>query len=151
MYADIGFATMYAFKACRAALTYFALEVATRVHSSYYIEKVYGRNEDPPPIWMLAIVVTVVFAVANGIVYAGLSLWSVATVPVVRMAMSEGLSYSLIVTALVGALSYIVTDDAYFAYYSDGLRALRAFRQIVLAFAIPVCLLPFPFVLPLRL
>lgn len=148
MHTDVPFMGMLAFKAVRALCTYFALELGVRVHSSYYVEYVYGRNEPPPGLWMLVLTVSATFALASALTVAGLVLYGVEGEPLARVALSETLAYTVFVCAVVAAVGWVVGDHKYFGYYSDGLRALRAFKWLALAFCLPVCLLPVPLALP---
>ena len=61
--------TRYGIKAFRLVSIYVALSVAVRIHEADYVEKVYGKGEDPPRLNSINLNVMFMLLLVNSLVW----------------------------------------------------------------------------------
>ena len=138
---------LYVVKILRIILVYFALLVASRIQESNYVTDVYGRNKDPPSLDAMVLQVVIAMVVFDIVFIAVLtqvdSRVSVSGLgDLVRYVRSESLAYTLLVCATGFVISRIVTTKRYFNYRENGLRAIRATREIIFSVVFPISAAP---------
>ncbi len=122
-----------------------SLRISTRLHGLTYVEQVYGKREDPPSFdamltnlfIMLFLFHVVILAIIHSMVVSGM-LPSTVT----RYAITESVAYVVFVMAIAWYVGTLVHDKVYFSYRKDGLRAIRAYKELVIWAVFPICVSP---------
>lgn len=122
-----------------------SLRIATRLHGLVYVEAVYGKREDPPSFdgmltnlfVMLLLFHVLILAIVHSMVVTGMF-----TQTVTRYAITESVAYVAFIMAIAWYMGTVVTDKVYFSYRKDGLRAIRAYKELVLWAVFPICISP---------
>ena len=141
--------TMYGIKAFRLVAIYVALSVAVRIHEADYVEKVYGKGEDPPRLNSIVLNVMFMLLLVNSLVWVTLHVarlgGGVVTTEMFDYLLSETFFYTLLTLGVAYFAANIVSQKKYFSYRKDGLRAIRALKELILAVVVPVGLSPIRF------
>jgi hypothetical protein len=140
---------LYALKLLRLGALYVALLVASKIQEADYVEQVYGRGEKPPSLNKMIAVIVAIMALMDLIIIAFVFVGS----KVLHVAGDEYKHYvfveSLVYAALVGLMGLIiasiVASKKYFNYKEDGIRCIRATREIIMAYIAPISLSPIVF------
>lgn len=122
-----------------------AVRVATRLHESAYVETVYGKKQDPPNLNSLVTnfaVILLLFhvallAIVNTMVDSGAFPKSVKT-----YALTESVAYMIFIILASLYIASLVQTKRYFNYRKDGLRAVRAYKEMVLWTVFPISVSP---------
>jgi hypothetical protein len=144
---------LYALKALRLGIAYFALSVASRTFQGMYMRRVYTLDEPPPSPAILVGLALVLDASLHAIVL--LVLYTAMRVfkspdnnfPIDAVLLRAWAYDYGAATIAVGALSLIlgevVRSKKYFRYKYEGERGIRAMRELM--FYVYCVLLPMPF------
>ena len=132
-------------KAIRWVFIWMAVRVATRLHESTYVEKVYGKKEDPPRLDMMVTNIAIflflfhvaILAVVNTMVGTGGFPKSVRT-----YTLTESVAYMIFILLVAVYMAWLVQTKRYFNYRKDGLRAIRAYKEMVLWTVFPITVSP---------
>jgi hypothetical protein len=129
-----------AFKTVRTSTAWLAAYMANKMHQEKYIDLVYMKKEEAPPLTamlltylMFHVVISIIMLAAIMAISYLLSddkkmLWSRFTL----MALDFGIE--LLMTMFMGIIvADVISRKKYFAYKFEGLRAARAFREILFA------------------
>lgn len=149
----LSIASFYVIKGVRLLLIWLAVTVAARLFETDYVEKVYGKGEDPPNLTSLIVIVAIAMLVFNVLLAAGMVAFTEDFMgerrlfsfnkDLIQAVALDSLFHTVIV--LVGG--YIVTGiiqkKKYFQYRTEGIRAIRAAKEIIVAFSVPFLLVPF--------
>lgn len=132
-------------KMLRWLFIWMAIRVSTRLHEASYVETVYGRNEKPPPLLpaivnffiLLSLFHIAMLAIVN-------SLVGINAIPksVRSYALTESAAYMLFIGMLSVYIASVVESKRYFNYRKDGIRAIRAFKELVLWSVFPISVSP---------
>jgi len=145
---------LFVFKLVKIGLSYAALLIAKNITSQIYSEKVYVKQESPPKlinmlILFLAIevVFTVIVMTLLGILIVqamgGFNTESKALIGSLAITFSQDYVLYLISMFVHGSiLSSVMYSKKYFLYKDDGLRAIRAFSEVLLQYSIVNGLVP---------
>ena len=142
-------------KLVKLALSYGSLAIATNYTSQIYTEKVYVRQENPPTlanmlmlflgieILMTVVAVTAIVLLINyasGDDMSGDDMMSVGTL------FAQDYVFYLISMVIHGmVLANIMYSKKYFLYKDDGLRAIRAYSDVLLQYSLFNGVIPFNF------
>lgn len=132
-------------KMLRWLFIWMAIRVATKLHESTYVEKVFGKKEDPPKlnsmitnlVIMLLLFHVAMLAIVNSMVDSGVFPKSVKT-----YALTESVAYMLFIMLISIYMASLVETKRYFNYRKDGLRAIRAYKEMVLWSVFPISISP---------
>jgi hypothetical protein len=140
---------VYAVKIFRLVAIYVSVALATRIHEAQYVETVYGKGLDPPRLNSINVNVALMLLFVNCFVWIALHIGRQAKQYVTDETYYYLVSETFFYTALTLIAGYlianVVSHKKYFNYRRDGLRAIRAFRDLVMAVVVPVGLSPFYF------
>lgn len=150
---DSQFFLLYVIKGLRILFSYIALFLATRVFSPMYESAVYDSKQNPPSLWkymliyvgfdlsfnafliVLLYILKLLFKTDDNSFIVDKYLFSKYMVDYV-------VSVSVIV--LIGVLmSRVITNKKFFKYKYEGVRAIRAFENMMFNSAIVLHLFPF--------
>jgi hypothetical protein len=140
--------TMYGIKLARLALIYVAAAIAVRVQEAKYVEEVYGHGRKPPNLTGFLFTLVAFMLVFDALLLAGLKALGAMGVKTfskkrfVVYVQSESFIYSLFVIGAGFFLTRVVAHKKYFNYREDGMRALRALREMLMAVIVPISLTP---------
>eukprot|EP00873_Tetraselmis_striata_P043948 jgi/Tetstr1/464212/TSEL_009017.t1 len=132
-------------KMIRWMFIWMAVRVATRLHEATYVETVYGKKEDPPqfkPLLlnigvMLLLFHVALLAVVNTLTDSGTFPKSVKT-----YALTESAAYMVFIMMVSYYMARLVQTKRYFNYRKDGIRAIRAYKELVLWSVFPISVSP---------
>lgn len=129
-----------AFKTMRTSTAWLAAYMANKMHQEKYIDAVYMKKEEAPPLTgmlmsylMFHVVISLILLAAIMALSFLLSddkklLWSRAIL------MTFDFAIELILTTFICLIvADVISRKKYFAYKYEGLRASRAFREIIFA------------------
>lgn len=150
---------LFILKIVKVSLSYASLLIAKNITSQIYAEKVYVKQESPPKLinmLLLFLAVEIVFTVIVitllglliGQAMGGLdgetinSLFKLATVFA-----QDYVCYLVSMFVHGSILSNIMYSKKYFLYKDDGMRAIRAFSDIILQYSIVNGIIPFNFMI----
>jgi uncharacterized membrane protein YciS (DUF1049 family) len=140
---------IYAVKAFRLMGIYAALTIAIRFHEADYVEQVYGKAMDPPRLNTITVAMAMMMLLVNALIYLSLYIGAknggMVSSEVFEYLVGETLFYTTI-TVLVGYfIANVISQKKYFNYKKDGLRAIRAFKEMVMSVVVPIGLCPVHF------
>lgn len=132
-------------KIIRWMFIWLAIRVSTKLHESLYVEQVYGKKEPPPGFYplitniatFLAIFHVAILSLVNSMVVAGVFPKSVIT-----YALTESVFYTIFIIMTAALLSSLVATKRYFNYKKDGIRAIRAYKEMMIWIIIPISVSP---------
>ena len=131
-------AMTYIFKLSRVASGWLSAFMAAKSQQDAYVNQVYMSQTDPPPLTnMLATFMLmhimfsmVLFACVLGVSHI-VDLGPTFTTKLTVLAAID-FGCEMIVTLILGTvLATIMTDKRYFSYRYEGLRAIRAYREVL--------------------
>jgi len=150
---DSQFVVLYIIKALRILFTYIALFLATRVFSPIYEDVVYDQKKSPPPLWHYLIIFIGFDISFNVFLIVVLFLLQFLFKTDDNSFMIDKFLFyrylgdyvlGMVVLLVIGILiSKILVDKKYFKYKYEGLRAIRAFENVMFNTAIVIYLIPF--------
>lgn len=132
-------------KMLRWLFIWMAVRVATRLHESTYVETVYGKKEDPPRFEPMIINIGVLLllfhvallAVVNTLTDSGVFPKSVKT-----YTLTESAAYMVFIMLVSYYMATLMHSKRYFNYRKDGIRAIRAYKEMVLWSVFPISVSP---------
>ena len=138
---------IYGLKLMKLGSVFVAANIAANYMSQIYMEKVLVNQENPQPlinfIWMYGLV-DVLFTVLIIAITYSVSSFIGTNFNDVTAALLLDNALSLVSVALLGGIvAHTMHSKKFFMYKDDGLRAIRALKEIVLHFGLLMTLLPF--------
>lgn len=143
-------------KVIKLALSFAAITIASNYTSQIYTEKVYVRHENPPPLVNMLflflgieIAFTVVAMTTIGLLIKNMmsgETQSGGGVNVMDIAVQFAQDYVLYILSMSihgAVVANIMYSKKYFLYKDDGLRAIRAFTDILTQMSMFNGLIPF--------
>lgn len=143
-------------KVIKLALSYAAITIATNYTSQIYTEKVYVRQENPPKLvnmlflflgielLMSVITITCIGLLISFIMGNNEQSGGSIKIEDVAIQFSQDYVLYLISMAVQGSIiAQIMYSKKYFLYKDDGLRAIRAFSEILTQMSMFNGLIPF--------
>ncbi len=130
------------FKVLRVIAAYLAAFMAAKIHQERYIDAVFMKKGDPPPLSGMLATFCLLHVMLSALAFA--AIWALATFMgegkgnTVRRAMLGALDMGceLVATLIMGmVLANVMTKKKYFSYRYEGLRAIRAYREILVVVA----------------
>lgn len=128
-------------KVIKLALSFAAITIASNYTSQIYTEKVYVRHENPPPLLNMLflflgieILMTVVTMTTIGLLIKNMMSQGqgAADVSIIAVQFAQDYVLYLISMAVHGSIiANIMYSKKYFLYKDDGLRAIRAYTDIL--------------------
>jgi hypothetical protein len=149
---------LFILKLVKVSLSYASLLIAKNIMSQIYAEKVYVKQESPPKLMNMLLLFLAIEVVFTVIVISLLGVL-IAQVMGVGDDASEGL-FKLAATFAQDYVCYLISmfvhgsilsntmySKKYFLYKDDGMRAIRAFSDVILQYSIVNGLIPFNFMI----
>lgn len=126
------------FKVGRVGGAYLAAFMAAKIHQEKYIDLVFMKKGDPPPLSGMLGTFMMLYLLFAGIVFGAISaLAYFMTEPkegFMKRAMLGGLDIGceVVATMMLGmVIANVMTNKKYFSYRFEGLRGIRAYREIL--------------------
>jgi len=139
-------------KVVKLALSFAAITIASNYTSQIYTEKVYVRHENPPPLVNMLflflgieILITVVTMTTIGLLIKNMMSAS-NSVDIPNIAVQFAQDYVLYLVSMVvhgSIIANIMYSKKFFLYKDDGLRAIRAYTDILTQMSMFNGLIPF--------
>jgi hypothetical protein len=150
---DTQFVVLYLIKAVRIAFTYIALFLTTKVFSPIYEEKVYDKKENPPSLAMFLMIYVGFDLAFNVFIMVVLFLLKFLfktddnAFPIDKYLfykyMTDYVISMLFVFIIAVLVAGIIQSKKYFKYKYEGLRAVRAFQDVVFYVASVIFIFPY--------
>lgn len=128
-----------AFKVLHVAGAWLSAFMAAKIFQDKYIEQVYMKKGDPPPLAGMLTSFIILHILFSGVVFMMVSVLAYLVMHedrpmLIKRAMLVGLDFGceMIGTLIMGTvLANILTNKKYFGYKFEGLRCVRAFREVL--------------------
>ena len=140
-------------KVVKLPLSFAAITIASNYTSQIYTEKVYVRHENPPPLVNMLflflgieILITVVSMTTIGLLIQNMMSASEKPVDISNIAVQFAQDYVLYLVSMVvngSIIANIMYSKKFFLYKDDGLRAIRAYTDILTQMSMFNGLIPF--------
>ena len=152
---DTQFIVLYVIKFVRILFTYIALFLSTKVFTPIYEDTVYDKKENPPPLTKFLMIYFAFDIALNVFILTVLFLlkflfktednaFAVDKYLFGKYFMDYSLSMFFLL--LIGYfLAGVVQSKKYFKYKYEGLRAVRAYQDMMFSAAVPIFLFPYFF------
>lgn len=150
---DSKFIMMYILKAVHFAIFVAALFLTEKLFLEMYMKKVYAENSDPPSLYnMLGILLLIDISFTLFMVTILVLITYIFNKPDNNFIINQELIISFLFdfalyTSFVMLISIIIASivqlKRYFRYKTEGLRGIRAFKEIILGVAGSLTLIPF--------
>ena len=150
---DTQFVVLYVIKLVRIGFAYIALFMATKIFTPIYEDTVYDKKENPPPLTKFLLIFFAFDMALNVFILTVLFLLKfLFKTDDNAFAVDKYLFYKYFIDYFISmvfllAIAYflagVVQSKKYFKYKYEGLRAVRAYQDIVYSVAIPVFLFPY--------
>ena len=154
---DPQFMVMYLIKGLRILFAYVSLFLATRIFSPIYESAVYDNQGNPPSLSIFTGIYLALDLAFNAflfvllyllrIIFGGADDSFVVDKYLFKKYVTDYVISTLFLLAMANLIATVITNKKYFKYKYEGLRAIRAFEQIMFMMAIVVYLFPFFWVL----
>lgn len=130
---------LFGVKALRVASCYISLTITANYMAQIYMDKVLINQENPQHlvnfVSMFAIIDAIIFALIIGIVFAASALLKI-DISVINILIQDYMFFSLMVSISGVIITTTMYNKKYFMYKDDGLRAIRALKDIMFGLAI---------------
>ena len=146
-------ASFYVIKGVRLLLIWVAVTVAARLFETDYVEMVYAKEKDPPNLQLMVVTVTIAMLVFNLLLAAGMVAFTSDFMgkrgffkfnkDVIQTAALDSIIHTVIVVIGGVIVTGIIKKKKYFGYETEGVRAIRAAKEMILAFAVPFMIVPY--------
>lgn len=130
------------FKIGRVAGAYMAAFMATKVFQERYIDQVFMKKGDPPPLTGMLATFMMLYILFSLMAFGAVSAlgWFMKEPAgnFMKRAMLGGLDFGCeMVSTLImcTVIAKIMTNKKYFSYRYEGLRAIRAYREVLVVVA----------------
>jgi hypothetical protein len=132
-------ALTFAYKVLHVAGAWLSAFMAAKIFQDKYIEQVYMKKGDPPPLAGMLTTFMMLHVLFSGVVFMMVSVLAYLVMhedrpQLVKRGMLVGLDLGceMIGTMIMGTvLSNILTNKKYFSFKYEGLRCVRAFREVL--------------------
>ena len=132
-------ALTFAYKVLHVAGAWLSAFMAAKIFQDRYIEQVYMKKGDPPPLAGMLATFMMLHVLFSGVVFMMVSVLAYLVMHedrpmLVKRAALVGLDFGceLVGTMIMGVvLANIMTNKKYFSYSFEGLRCIRAFREVL--------------------
>jgi len=140
----------FAFKTLRTSTGWVAAFMANKVQQERYINAVYLKREAPPSLQGMLVVFLlfhIMLAVIAFVAILGLTLVLTGTHTQLRSRMLLAVfdfGIEIVLTSFLGlVIADVLSKKKYFAYRFEGLRAIRAYRELLFALTAVHGLMPY--------
>lgn len=138
----------YGFKSIRIPLMYLSLYLTDINMENVYLDKVLGNNEDPPAlmnfVWLFLMID---FILTIGVVLVMKLLEHFQAFgegnTFIRQYLMDYIMSMAVFVSFGSILTSYMENKKYFLYRDDGLRAIRALKEILFFFGIIIILIPY--------
>lgn len=147
----ISIASLYIIKALRLMLLWLSATVAARLFESEYVEKVYGKGDRPPDLINMVLILGTSLIVFNVLLMAGMVILtsdfqgteSIFSRKYIQIVGIDSLVHTGTVFILGAIIVSLIQNKKYFSYRTEGIRCIRAAKELILAVSIPFLLVPY--------
>ena len=150
---DSKFIAIYVLKVIEFIIIMVSLFLTDKVFSNLYMQKVYADNGDPPSlltlygiflamnIGFMLFLVTMLFLLS--FIFKRPSNDFIISAELIKTMLLDYASFMLILTVVALIIGTIVEKKKYFRYQTEGLRASRAYKEIILSLSGILLLIPY--------
>lgn len=133
-------------KGVQLGLSILALTMATGYQSQIYVEKVFINDENPPKLFMMNLVASAL-QVMFGVILI-LLMYMAKTLDLINASSISAFALDVFGTSLVifligTTIAEVMYTKKYFSYKDEGLRAIRAYKDMMLYITIIGNCIPF--------
>lgn len=149
----LSIASFYVIKGVRLLLIWVAVTVAARLFETDYVEKVYGKGEQPPNLDLMNLTVAISMLVFNLLLAAGMIAFTEDFMgerkffkfnkDLVKVVAIDSVVHTIIVVVGGLIITGVMKRKKYFAYRTEGVRAIRGAKEVIMAFSVPFMLVPY--------
>jgi hypothetical protein len=153
---DTQFVVLYVIKLIRIGFAYIALFMATKIFTPIYEDTVYDKKDNPPPLTKFLLIFFAFDMALNVFILTVLFLLKfLFKTDDNAFAVDKYLFYKyftdyfismVFLLAIAYFLAGVVQSKKYFKYKYEGLRAVRAYQDMIFSVAIPIFLFPYFFI-----
>lgn len=151
---DTMFYVLYFLKGINLALAYLSLYLTERLFSELYMKKVYALEKDPPSLYnFLWILILIHFCLNVFVVIFMLLLLYMFNKEgknnffingfVIKTYIMDLIAIYIVLGLIAVIVASIMQKKRYFRYRTEGLRAIRGYREILFYSAILIFILPY--------
>lgn len=147
------FMIMYVLKAINLVFAILSLYITERLFSELYMKTVYALEQYPPSLQKFLMIYLFIHAALNLFLFIFLLLLLVAFKRpnnnffvnwfLIQTYFIDYFIITVIMTALVSMISSIMQKNKYFRYKTEGLRAIRGLKEIMLYVSFVVFFIPY--------
>ena len=137
---------VYGLKVLKLGSVFISANISANYMSQVYMEKVLVNQENPQPlvnfIWMFLLIDVIITVFILALAYiSGTFVNKNMTTVITLLAMDTAVV--LVNIALFGSIvATVMNNKKFFMYKDDGLRAIRALKEILTYFGMIFCLMP---------
>lgn len=150
---DSKFLMMYVLKITHLAIFVAALFLSEKLFLEMYMKKVYAENSDPPPLYsMLGILLLIDIGFTLFLVTILVLIMYIFNTPdnsfiinpeLIITFLFDFALFMFFVLLMTVIIASVIQLKRYFRYKTEGLRGIRAFKEIILGVAGSLTLIPF--------
>ncbi|AUF82208.1 hypothetical protein TetV_116 [Tetraselmis virus 1] len=132
-------------KLLRWMCIWYSIRISTKLYEAKYVEIVYGKGEDPPSLTgIITTIVTMILVFHLALLAIVSSAVSAGFLPpsTLRYVITESVVYVVMTVIISLWLANLVQTKRYFNYRKDGIRAIRAYKEILLWLLFPISASP---------
>lgn len=121
-------------KGIRMLVSYLAMEVAANYMSQIYVEKVFVNSENPQPLIYFMLIWSIIDVVTNIVLLLTLYIlksYGIVSQDLITMYTIDVFAVMLIYLLIAWIIANVMYKKKYFAYRDDGLRGIRAYKEIM--------------------
>jgi hypothetical protein len=132
-------ALTFAYKVLHVAGAWLSAFMAAKIFQDKYIEQVYMKKGDPPPLAGMLATFMMLHILFSGVVFMMVSVLAYLVMHedrpmLIKRSLIVGLDLGceMIGTLIMGTvIANIMTNKRYYSYRYEGLRCIRAFREVL--------------------
>ena len=137
---------VYGLKILKLGSVFISANISANYMSQVYMEKVLVNQENPQPlvnfVWMFLLIDIIVTVFILALAYISGTFLNSNMTKVISL-LGIDATVTLLNIAIFGSIvATVMNNKKFFMYKDDGLRAIRALKEIMIYFGIVFCLVP---------
>ena len=137
---------LFGIKAIRVASCYISLTITANYMAQIYMDKVLINQENPQHlinfISMFVIIDALLFGLILGAIFATAKITGI-DMSIMNFLIQDYIFFSIMVSVSGSIIATTMYNKKYFMYKDDGLRSIRALKEIMISFSIFHGLIPY--------
>lgn len=139
--------TLYGIKVIGICASYIAANICANYMGQVYMDKVLINQENPQPLVNFVYLFVILNVILNGIIaiilFLSLNILKLDSNTIMKMYMIDTVFFLAIVNIVGYIIASVMNNKKYFMYKEDGLRAIRALKEIYVNLSILFGVVPF--------